>query len=216
MLTAPFHAAGEIKTPYYSGDFNTALSHSTWKLWGKQLRSLRWGGWCINKYLFGRSIEMALNNFMTKNWYCLRGHSKSKGYLMLQRQDVSSPPIYTNTPGLCSWSLSQILLTIFLCLISSIVGFTSCKYLEHSHTVTRKLLLLWSIIVWNASPQKLINIGVSLEPNLKIIQNSATTLLKSFEFNTSFSAAPSKDSNRAWAENLPGKLHWSTPSFQMW
>ncbi|KAK3322705.1 hypothetical protein B0H66DRAFT_212980 [Apodospora peruviana] len=84
-------------------------------------------------------------------------------------------------PGITSWSLTQISLTLVLCLASSLVGY---------------IIRGWGLNGVHEQPLAEANL---LPPSLK----PAGNLVKIFNFNDIYSAPPNEDSNRAWAENLP-------------
>lgn len=103
-------------------------------------------------------------------------------YTLLQDEDNQSSRIHAQLKGIISWSILQTIFILTLCIGSSLAGFIFRGWMDGK---TEQPMTAAS------------QIPLSLRP--------VGTLVKTFQFNEIYSAAPSDESNKAWEDNLPRK-----------
>jgi hypothetical protein len=115
--------------------------------------------------------------------------SNDRGYSSLPNQ-YSTPSMHRKISVVPPYSVYQALTLILLCLAFFFTGWISSGFVQP------KISLGASRSNIKFSPYQL---------TVTINAESFGTTVKRFEYNALYSAAPSQDSDRAWAENLPRK-----------
>jgi hypothetical protein len=122
--------------------------------------------------------------------YCISwNRSNDRGYSSLPNHS-STPSMQRKILVVPPYSLYQVLTLIFLCLAFFFTGWISSGFVQPKTSLGASRSNI------KFSPYQL---------TVTINAESFGTTVKMFEYNALYSAAPSQDSDRAWAENLPRK-----------